>query len=51
MSKEVSYLYEAFILSEDDEKSSKTKVDLEPEMGYLGKIDEARKLLEKIYRS
>ncbi|AOO15185.1 hypothetical protein W1240910_125 [Cyanophage S-RIM12_W1_24_0910] len=51
MSKEVSYLYEAFILSEDDEKSSKTKVELEPEMGYLGKIDEARKLLEKIYRS
>ncbi|ADO99650.1 hypothetical protein RW291109_127 [Cyanophage S-RIM12_RW_29_1109] len=51
MSKEVSYLYEAFIISEDGEKSSKTKVDLEPEMGYLGKIDEARKLLEKIYRS
>jgi hypothetical protein len=51
MSKEVSYLYEAFIISEDDEKSSKTKVDLEPEMGYLGKIDEARKLLERIYRS
>lgn len=51
MSKEVSYLYEAFILSEDDEKSSKTKVKLEPEMGYLGKIDEARKLLEKIYKS
>lgn len=49
MSKEVSYLYEAFILSEDDEKSSKK--DLEPEMGYLGKINEARKLLEKIYRS
>lgn len=51
MSKEVSYLYEAFIISEDGEKSSKTKVDLEPEMGYLGKIDEARKLLERIYRS
>ena len=51
MSKEVSYLYEAFILSEDDEKSTKTKIELEPEMGYLGKIDEARKLLEKIYRS
>ncbi|NHK40196.1 methylamine utilization protein, partial [Thermus thermophilus] len=51
MSKEVSYLYEAFIISEDGEKSSKTKVDLEPEMGYLGKNDEERKLLEKIYRS
>ena len=51
MSKEVSYLYEAFIISEDDEKSTKTKIELEPEMGYLGKIDEARKLLEKIYRS
>lgn len=51
MSKEISYLYEAFIISEDGEKSSKRKVDLEPEMGYLGKIDKARKLLEKIYRS
>ena len=51
MSKEVSFMYEAFIIGEDDEKKNKTKLDLEPEMGYLGKIDEARKLFEKIYKS
>lgn len=51
MSKEVSFMYEAFIMGEDDEKKNKTKIELEPEMGYLGKIDEARKLFEKIYKS
>lgn len=51
MSKEVSYMYEAFILGEDGEKKNEAKLDLEPEMGYLGKVDEARKLFEKIYKS
>ena len=51
MSKEVSFMYEAFIMDDDDEKKNKTKIDLQPEMGYLGKIDEARKLFEKIYKS
>ena len=51
MSKEVSLMYEAFIIGEDDEKKNKTKLDLQPEMGYLGSIDEARMLFEKIFKS
>lgn len=50
MSKEVSFLYESFIIG-DDETKNKTKIDLQPEMGYLGKIDEARKLFERMYKS
>ena len=50
MSKEVSYLYESFIIG-DDSKKNESKIELEPEMGYLGKIDEARKLFERIYKS
>ena len=51
MSKEVSFMYEAFIMGDDDEKKNSSQLDLEPEMGYLGKIDEARKLFERIYKS
>lgn len=50
MSKEVSYLYESFIIG-DDSKKNESKIELEPEMGYLGKIGEARKLFERIYKS
>ncbi|QIN97323.1 methylamine utilization protein [Synechococcus phage S-H25] len=53
MSREMTLLYEAFIMNgdEDDEKKTQSKIELEPEMGYLGKIDEARKLFERIYKS
>ena len=51
MSKEVSFMYEAFIMDDDDEEQNRSQLDLEPEMGYLGKIDEARKLFERIYKS
>ena len=51
MSKEVSFMYEAFIIGDDDEKKNDAKLDLQPEMGYLGKTEEARRLFEKIYRS
>ena len=52
MSNEVIILYEAFIGGDDmDEKKKQAKIELEPSMGYLGKIDEARKLFEKIYKS
>ena len=51
MRKEVSYLYEAFVIDDDDEKKNESKIDLQPEMGYLGKIDDARKLFERIYKS
>ena len=35
----------------DNKKKNEAKLELEPEMGYLGKVDEARRLFEKIYRS
>ena len=52
MSKEISFMYEAFVLGENKDKPNKnnTKIDPKPSMGYLGKIDEARNLFEKIYK-
>ena len=52
MSKEISFMYEAFVQSENKDKSKKdnSKVDPKPSMGYLGKIDKARNLFEKIYK-
>ena len=50
MSKEVSFMYEAFVM-DDDSKKNNAQLDLEREMGYLGKTEEARKLFEKIYKS
>jgi len=50
MSKEVTFMYQAFVIGEDDQKKNESKVDLEPEMGYLGKIGEARKKLEKLFK-
>ena len=51
MSKEVSFMYEAFVMGEDEGKKNETKIDLQPEMGYLGTTDEARKLFERIYKN
>ena len=52
MSKEITFMYEAFIQSENQgrPKKDKLKIDPQPNMGYLGKIDEARSLFEKIYK-
>ena len=52
MSKEVSFMYEAFVQSERKDKPNKdnTKIDPEPQMGYLGKVNEARNMFEKIYK-
>ena len=52
MSKEVSFMYEAFVQSENKDKPRKnnSKIDPEPQMGYLGKINEARNMFEKIYK-
>ena len=54
MSKEVSFMYEAFVQSENNGKPPKkdrSKIDPEPQMGYLGKIDEARKMFEKLFKT
>ena len=52
MSKEITFMYEAFIQQENKGKNKKDtqKINPQPEMGYLGKIDEARNLFEKIYK-
>ena len=53
MSKEITFMYEAFVQSENKGKPPKKdnlKIDPKPNMGYLGKIDEARNLFEKIYK-
>ena len=54
MSKEITFMYEAFVQSETKGKPPKKdnlKIDPKPNMGYLGKIDEARNLFEKIYKT
>ena len=50
MSKEVTIMYEAYIMSEDEDRRDEKKIELQEEMGYLGKIDQARKNLENIFR-
>ena len=54
MSKEITFMYEAFVQSETKGKPPKKdnlKIDPKPNMGYLGKIDEARNLFEKIFKT
>ena len=53
MSKEVSFMYEAFVQNEckggKKGKKDHSKIDPEPNMGYLGKIHDARSLFERIF--
>lgn len=54
MNKEVTFMYEAFVQSENKGRPPKkdhSKIDPQPQMGYLGKIDEARNLFEKLYKT
>ena len=54
MSKEVTFMYEAFVQSENKGRPPKkdhSKIDPEPQMGYLGKIDEARDIFEKLFKT
>ena len=54
MSKEVTFMYEAFIQSENKGKPPKkdrSKIDPKPQMGYLGKIDAARNMFEKLFKT
>jgi hypothetical protein len=50
LSKEYIVMYEAY-LSGDDSHAQRKKIDLDRDMGYLGKIDDARKLFERIYKN
>jgi len=54
MSKEITFMYEAFIQQENKSKPPKKdniKIDPKPAMGYLGKIDDYRKIFEKLYKT
>jgi hypothetical protein len=51
LSPELISMYELFWKKENnDESLSEKKVDLDPDMGLLGKVDELRSKLEKIYK-
>ena len=54
MSKEITFMYEAFIQQENKGKPPKKdnlKIDPKPGMGYLGKIDDYRKIFEKLFKT
>ena len=54
MSKEITFMYEAFVQSENKGKPPKKdnlKIDPKPGMGYLGKIDDYRKIFEKLFKT
>tara|TARA_B100001113_G_scaffold211057_1_gene173138 strand:- start:447 stop:881 length:435 start_codon:yes stop_codon:yes gene_type:complete len=56
MSKEVVFMYESFIASEAGgsklgDKKIKMQQPSEKHVGFLGKIDDARKLFEKLYKT
>ena len=53
MSKEVILMYEAYLLGDQDaeEKKEKTQTQVDSTMGYLGSINNARDIFEKLYRS
>jgi len=52
LSKEFTFMYEAYLAGKSPaEIADKQKIDLDSDMGYLGKIDDARRLLEKIYKN
>ncbi len=52
MIKEIVLMYEAYILSEDmtSKKMTKNHTDIKQTAGYLGKINEARALFDRIYK-
>ena len=53
MKKEIVIMYEAYLLSEQDTDKLKKEreLELDPSVGYLGKIDQARRSLEKIFKN
>lgn len=51
MSKETIIMYEAYINGDTIVKPDRKKVAPQKEMGYLGSIDDARKIFEKLYKN
>jgi len=52
MKKEIVMMYEAYILGEEgnEERKKRRRLDLSKHLGFIGKIDNARDLFEKIYK-
>lgn len=52
MSKQTVFLYETFLLGDEalDKRKEETKKNIEETNGYVGKIGEARKLFERIFK-
>ena len=50
MSRETIIMYEQYINGETPVKPDLKRVSPQKEMGYLGSIDDARKIFEKIYK-
>ena len=52
LSKQYTMMYEAYLSGKNpSEIAEKQKIDLDRDMGYLGKIDDARRLFERIYKN
>ena len=52
MSREIIFMYEAYIGGEEiTTKKDRKRISPDENVGYIGKIDEARKLFERIYRN
>ncbi len=52
MSKEVTLMYETYLLDDiSDEKKAASKSDINKTIGYLGNIESARSIFEKLYQS
>ena len=52
MKKEIVLMYEAYILGDDanEERKKRRRLGLNKNLGFIGKIDHARDLFEKIYK-
>ena len=52
LSKEFIVMYEAYLEGKNPaEVLAKRKIDPDLDMGYLGKIDDARRLFERLYKN
>ena len=49
MAKPIILMYEAFILGDDPTKIHRRKTKVDNSTGYLGKIEDARTMFEKLY--
>ncbi len=53
MKKEIVLMYEAYILGDEgnEDRKKRRRMNLSKNLGFVGKIDQARDMFEKIYQS